>query len=56
MRMGVVDIGSNTSRLLVAEVKGNSIETIEKGRVRLALGEEIERTGNISETSITEAA
>jgi exopolyphosphatase/guanosine-5'-triphosphate,3'-diphosphate pyrophosphatase len=54
--MGVVDIGSNTSRLLVAEVRGNTIETIEKGRVRLALGEEIERTGSISETSMAKAA
>jgi len=56
MRVGVVDIGSNTIRLLVAGVERDSIEPIETGRVRLPLGEEIERTGRVSETSIAAAA
>jgi exopolyphosphatase/guanosine-5'-triphosphate,3'-diphosphate pyrophosphatase len=56
MRIGVVDIGSNTIRLLVAEVEGGAVLPIEKERVRLSLGEEIERLGGVSETSIATAA
>ncbi len=43
MRIGVVDVGSNTIRLLVAEVEGDAVVPIDKERVRLSLGEEIER-------------
>jgi exopolyphosphatase/pppGpp-phosphohydrolase len=56
MPIGVVDIGSNTCRLLVARVEQGTILPLEKARVRLALGEEIERTGRVSETSIAAAA
>lgn len=57
VRIGVVDIGSNTIRLLVAEVEaGGAIVPLDKERVRLALGEEIERRGGVSETSIATAA
>jgi exopolyphosphatase/guanosine-5'-triphosphate,3'-diphosphate pyrophosphatase len=56
MPVGVVDVGSNTCRLLVAQVEGGAIVPLEKGRVRLALGEEIERTGGVSETSVAAAA
>jgi len=56
MPVGVVDIGSNTCRLLVAQVERGTIVPLEKGRVRLALGAEIERTGGVSETSIAAAA
>ena len=56
MRIGVVDIGSNTIRLLVAEVEGGAVVPIDKERVRLSLGEEIERQGGVSETSIATAA
>jgi exopolyphosphatase/guanosine-5'-triphosphate,3'-diphosphate pyrophosphatase len=56
MPIGVVDIGSNTCRLLVARVERGAIVPLEKARVRLALGEEIERTGGVSETTIAAAA
>jgi exopolyphosphatase/pppGpp-phosphohydrolase len=56
MRIGVIDIGSNTIRLLVAEVEGGGIVPLDKERVRLSLGEEIERLGGVSETSIATAA
>src|SRR5919198_2300568 len=56
MRIAVVDIGSNTTRLLVAAVEGDVVVPVEKERVRLALGEEIERTGRVSETSIAAAS
>ena len=54
--MGVVDIGSNTIRLLVAATDGRVIVPLEKERIRLLLGEEIERSGSVSETSIAVAA
>jgi exopolyphosphatase/guanosine-5'-triphosphate,3'-diphosphate pyrophosphatase len=56
VRIGVVDVGSNTIRLLVARVDRGGIEPLDKGRVRLSLGEEIERTGTVSDTSIAVAA
>jgi exopolyphosphatase/guanosine-5'-triphosphate,3'-diphosphate pyrophosphatase len=56
MRIGVLDIGSNTIRLLVAEVEEGAVVPIDKARVRLSLGEEIERHGGVSETSIATAA
>jgi exopolyphosphatase/guanosine-5'-triphosphate,3'-diphosphate pyrophosphatase len=56
MRVGVLDVGSNTIRLLVASVDDGVITPIEKERVRLPLGEEIERTGCVSATSVAAAA
>ncbi|HEY5057688.1 MAG TPA: hypothetical protein VII51_01610 [Gaiellaceae bacterium] len=55
MRIGVVDIGSNTIRLLVAQLEGGDVLAVAKARVRLALGEEIERTGAVSDLSIAAA-
>ena len=56
MRIGVIDVGSNTIRLLVAKVDGNDVVPVVKSRVRLSLGEEIERTGVVSDVSIAGAA
>ena len=56
MRIGVVDVGSNTIRLLVAERRARRFVPIEKGSVRLSLGEEIERRGAVSHESIAAAA
>ncbi|HEY4413696.1 MAG TPA: hypothetical protein VGN06_11910 [Gaiellaceae bacterium] len=56
MRIGVVDVGSNTIRLLLAQVDGRDLVPIEKERVRLSLGAEIERTGVVSDVSIAAAA
>jgi exopolyphosphatase/guanosine-5'-triphosphate,3'-diphosphate pyrophosphatase len=56
MRIGVVDVGSNTIRLLLARVEGGEIVPLEKERVRLALGAEIERTGVVSDVSVAAAA
>ncbi len=55
MRIGVVDVGSNTIRLLVARLEGGEVLSEAKARVRLSLGAEIERTGEVSETSILAA-
>jgi exopolyphosphatase/guanosine-5'-triphosphate,3'-diphosphate pyrophosphatase len=55
MRIGVVDVGSNTIRLLVVRLDGNELLPVTKARVRLSLGEEIERTGVVSGLSIAAA-
>jgi exopolyphosphatase / guanosine-5'-triphosphate,3'-diphosphate pyrophosphatase len=55
MRIGVVDVGSNTIRLLVARLEGGEVLPVTKARVRLSLGTEIERTGEVSDTSILAA-
>ena len=56
MRIGVVDVGSNTIRLLLAQMDGRELVPIEKERVRLSLGAEIERSGVVSDVSIAAAA
>ena len=56
VRIGVVDVGSNTIRLLLAQVEGRDIVPLAKERVRLALGEEIELRGAVSDVSIAAAA
>ena len=56
MRIGVVDVGSNTIRLLLAQVEGRDIVPLAKERVRLALGAEIEQRGAVSDVSIAAAA
>jgi exopolyphosphatase / guanosine-5'-triphosphate,3'-diphosphate pyrophosphatase len=56
MRIGVIDVGSNTIRLLVAKVDGADVVAVVKSRVRLSLGEEIERNGIVSDVSIAAAA
>lgn len=53
MRIGVIDVGSNTTRLLVADAALNPLET---QKVRLALGEEIERHGAVSTVHVAAAA
>ncbi len=56
MRVGIVDVGANTVRLLVAARDGDRIVPIREERAQLGLGEEIERTGRISEEKLEETA
>jgi exopolyphosphatase / guanosine-5'-triphosphate,3'-diphosphate pyrophosphatase len=49
MRIGVIDVGSNTTRLLVANAGPDGLVPLEKRKVRLSLGEEIERFGAVSD-------
>ncbi|MGH2934259.1 MAG: hypothetical protein ACRDL2_07045 [Gaiellaceae bacterium] len=56
MRVGVVDVGSNTIRLLLAQVESGRIAPLAKERVRLSLGAEIEQEGVVSDVSIAAAA
>jgi len=56
VRVGVVDVGANTVRLLVAARDGGRLVSVREERVQLGLGEEIERTGAISEDKLEETA
>jgi exopolyphosphatase/guanosine-5'-triphosphate,3'-diphosphate pyrophosphatase len=54
--VGVLDVGSNTTRLLVAAVEQGEVVPIDKEKVRLALGEEIARYGRVSDVHVQAAA
>jgi exopolyphosphatase/guanosine-5'-triphosphate,3'-diphosphate pyrophosphatase len=56
MRIGIIDIGSNTARLLVAAVDGAGVERIDEQRAHLGLGAEIERTGGLPADKLAETA
>ncbi len=56
MRFGVLDVGSNTTRLLVASVEHGQVVRLAQEKVRLSLGEEIERYGVVSDVHIAAAA
>jgi exopolyphosphatase/guanosine-5'-triphosphate,3'-diphosphate pyrophosphatase len=56
MRVGVIDVGSNTTRLLVAGAEPEGLDPLETQKVRLALGEEIERRGAVSAVHVADAA
>jgi len=56
MRVGVIDVGSNTTRLLVAGFQSGELVPLDKAKVRLSLGEEIERFGGVSDVHVTAAA
>ena len=56
MRVAVIDVGSNTVRLLVAERDGSVISPVVERKARLGLGEEVERRGRISPAKLTEAS
>lgn len=56
MLVGVVDVGANTARLLVAEVRDGSLKTIRETRMPIGLGEQIERRGEISPEKLEEVA
>jgi exopolyphosphatase / guanosine-5'-triphosphate,3'-diphosphate pyrophosphatase len=54
VRVGVVDVGSNTVRLLVAADRRGRIEPVHEERAYLRLGEEVERVGWIGEAKLRE--
>jgi exopolyphosphatase/guanosine-5'-triphosphate,3'-diphosphate pyrophosphatase len=56
MPVGVLDVGSNTTRLLVARVDSGAIVAVDKEKVRLPLGEEIERFGTVSDVHVAAVA
>lgn len=56
MTVAVVDVGSNTVRLLVARHVGGSLVPLQEGREHLFLGEDVEHDGRLSVLRIEEAA
>src|SRR3954453_4217559 len=56
MRIGVIDIGSNTARLLVATVDGTCVDRLEERRAFPGLGAAIERTGKVPQRKLVETA
>ena len=56
MRIGVIDVGSNTTRLLVASAGSHGLVPLDKAKVRLSLGGEIERFGAVSAVHVAAAA
>jgi exopolyphosphatase / guanosine-5'-triphosphate,3'-diphosphate pyrophosphatase len=56
VRVGIVDVGANTVRLLVAARDGERLVAVREERVQLGLGEQIEQTGRISKEKLDEAA
>jgi exopolyphosphatase / guanosine-5'-triphosphate,3'-diphosphate pyrophosphatase len=55
VRVGIVDVGANTVRLLVAARERDRLVAVREARVQLGLGDEIERTGRISKEKVDEA-
>src|SRR3954447_24285137 len=56
LQAGGIDVGSNTTRLLVANAAPDGLEPLETQKLRLALGEEIERHGAGSAVHVAAAA
>ncbi len=56
MRVGIVDVGANTLRLLVAAQEDGRLVALREQRVQLGLGEEIERSGALGDEKLAEAA
>jgi exopolyphosphatase/guanosine-5'-triphosphate,3'-diphosphate pyrophosphatase len=56
MRVAVVDVGSNTARVLVADVGSGRLSVAAERRVRLGLGAEIARTGELSRSTVRTVA
>jgi exopolyphosphatase/guanosine-5'-triphosphate,3'-diphosphate pyrophosphatase len=55
VRVGIVDVGANTLRLLVAVPYGRSVAAVHEEREQRGLGEEVERFGYISAARCADA-
>jgi exopolyphosphatase/guanosine-5'-triphosphate,3'-diphosphate pyrophosphatase len=49
MRIAVVDIGTNSTRLLIADVAGGSLTELERGSIVTRLGEGVDATGALGD-------
>jgi exopolyphosphatase/guanosine-5'-triphosphate,3'-diphosphate pyrophosphatase len=52
MRLGAIDIGTNTARLLIAEVAAGRVSDVERRAVVVGLGEGVDRSGRLSREAI----
>src|SRR4030067_443946 len=55
MRAAAVDIGTNTARLLVADVGEGRVVDLERRAEVVALGEGVDRSGRLSEAAVGRA-
>jgi exopolyphosphatase/guanosine-5'-triphosphate,3'-diphosphate pyrophosphatase len=55
MRVGVIDVGSNTVRLLVAAVNDGVVKSLREERTALGLARDIEATGGVGEPKLRRA-
>jgi exopolyphosphatase/guanosine-5'-triphosphate,3'-diphosphate pyrophosphatase len=55
MRVGIVDVGSNTVRLLVAERRGGTLRAVREERERVGLGADVERHGELTGKRMAQA-
>jgi exopolyphosphatase/guanosine-5'-triphosphate,3'-diphosphate pyrophosphatase len=56
MRVGVIDVGANTVRLLVAEPIAGGLRVVDEQKARLSLGHDVEATGSLPRERIERAA
>jgi exopolyphosphatase/pppGpp-phosphohydrolase len=56
VRAAIVDVGSNTIRLLVVQRQGDMMPTVREAHAYVGLGEQLARGGSISDEKIAEAA
>jgi exopolyphosphatase/guanosine-5'-triphosphate,3'-diphosphate pyrophosphatase len=56
MRVAVVDIGTNSTRLLIADVDGGSVEELDRRTTVTRLGEGLEATGRLSDAAMARVA
>jgi exopolyphosphatase / guanosine-5'-triphosphate,3'-diphosphate pyrophosphatase len=56
MRVGIIDVGSNTVRLLAAERGAEGVYPLREERRQVGLGETIERRGSITNSKLNETA
>ncbi len=56
MRVGIIDVGSNTVRLLVADRSRSGHEPVLQEREFLGLGEEVEATGRLGKAALRRTA
>jgi exopolyphosphatase/guanosine-5'-triphosphate,3'-diphosphate pyrophosphatase len=56
LTVGILDVGSNSARLLVARVGRGGLRAVEEQKAYLRLGAEIERHGRIGPSKLEEAA
>lgn len=56
IRVAVIDVGSNTVRMLVAESGGRGVVSLRQRRARIGLGADVEATGSIAPAKLREAA
>jgi exopolyphosphatase/guanosine-5'-triphosphate,3'-diphosphate pyrophosphatase len=55
-RVGVIDVGANTVRLLVAELHAGVASPLEEDKEQLSLGADVERNGRISKRLVADTA